>query len=205
MYKPSMIGNSIIFDNPGISSFTTTDLTNTDSNSNNSDVYPYAKSASLKEHYDCQSFHIEDDSYTIQANMKNSFGVFLTPSEELSNLIFSLVGSIIIYTTENNMYITPFFGRTSGANVVSSKGSVQNLLSDKVILPMSVYADGTGRSKCVSIDTQIIAVYDSSANNFCFGFSVENPSGGAGIIQMHSTLSIRKYSSVIPINTPIGR
>lgn len=175
MYKLDHVGSKVIYDDPGISSFSASEIAAIDYDSTSLLVYPYAHSATVNNEYDTWQF-VVNDTEALLANRKLAFGLFLNSNaNEDGNLIFSCVGNISLSHTaaSHKTIVTPIFGRTFASTVTSSKAANSNLLDRYITLPFQGGGQGTYTSH-FGVSCEVVDVVKSDGEHYFFGFQITN-------------------------------
>jgi len=209
MIRPNFIGPKAFFLNPGQDLFTAAELALIDGSrdSASANYLPFAYSATVREDYDSRRFCIDNEN--IAAGVRASFGLFLTPDNEMKNLLFQVAGQIRISTAGDSGVIVPsfFLGRKATDNtVVSTKAGTANALATHILLPgqgSNHRTAGTASNLYTySIQSEVFALVDTAAFVWCFGAAIENASGSTAALRADISLSFRKYATELDVFRP---
>lgn len=198
--KPNIVGKKTMAMSSnlaiGFESFTTAELANIDSTYSDEAVYPWARSATVREDYDCINVRLHSSDIAIGS--KIAFGVFLSPNNEKGNLMFQVSGRSQFNASAGSFSAYWILGRKKTNNtVVSSKAAASNELEKyQLIHSWDTYYSNSGAYKSSILD-EIFSFEKSGAYVYCLALVIQNSNGAAATTLYGSFISIqlRKYVS----------
>lgn len=212
MIKPDFVGPQALYFNPVLATpkFTTANIAAISTAVGAMDVIsPYAYTATVSDEYDSSNFLLADAGAELDAAKRLAVGLFLTPDNDLGNLLFQVSGSVHINSeedTNSDFAGRFFFGRKATNNtVVSDLTAPQNTLAKYTILP-SVSSWLMNVTKYThlndSIQSQVFSLKVAAGYVYCFGYMLDNFGGNTPLCNGIISLAVRKYRTSIDCFRP---
>jgi len=211
MIRPNFIGAKSLYLNPAVSKLSTANLAAIDGAYAFDSYLPYAYSATVSDTYDSNNFCLDDAGANLVAGQRVSFGLFLSPQNDLKNLLFQVSGGAkwraSHATAFGGVRGSYFFGRKATNNtVVSDLASANNTLAKFTVLRSwdSLANDGTGLASTFAqyIQDEVYALELSTGYVYCFGYELTNHGSADVVMRGGVSLAFRKYNSELGVFRP---